>query len=248
MKKLLLIFFSGLLALSLISCEGKPIDMSVTDAFELMNDAIDNYRNAESLELEYHGLYSSTLHQMQDDLHIRMRDMGTDKLVANITVNMYINEQESYVQTHYQKGLVYTYQVKDSKIDQTYKSQAQSEFEDLYTLFLKKTINKDNTQNVVLTTTSKILSLSFELVSGDIEETLYVLPVMEYAKNAKLVIAFTEKAKLVSMSVEYEARIDSVYGAFTYSVQFIKIDSYVIVPALSATKIDEYKEVEENEE
>lgn len=248
MKKLLLILFSALLSLSFITCEGKPIDVSVTEAFSMMNEAIENYRSAESLELRYHGQYSSTIHQMQDDLFIRMRNMGTDKLISNISINMFVDDIESFVQTYYQKGMVYTYLVKDNKIDKTYKTQPQSEFEALYTLFLKQTIDKNNTQNVVLSTTSKILTLTFELASADIEKTLYVLPVMDFARSANVVISFTKNAQLISMSVEYEAEIDDVYGDFNYSVEFVKINSYVIVPALSASKIGEYKEVQENEE
>lgn len=247
MKKILVIILSFLFTGLMVSCQNNPIEMSITDAFSLMNEAIENYRNAESLELDYQGNYASTLHLLKDDLRVRIKRIGSDNLVGNVSVNMVVNDETTLVFTNYQKGIIYNYTISNTQSEKLYETKSQTDFINLYTMFLKSKIDIEDTQNRSLSTTSKELTLTFDLSSNAIEKTLYVLPTMDYARNAQVVITFTEKAKLLRLSVEYEGRIDNVYGDFTYSVDFVKIDTYVIVPTLSASEISEYKEVEENE-
>ncbi len=248
MKKILVIilsfFFTGLM----ISCQNNPIIMTITEAFELMNESIENFRNAESVELDYHGEYASTLHLLTDDLRVRIKRIGSDNMVGNISVNMVVNDETTLVFTNYQKGIIYNHTIDNTQSDKKFESKSKTDFINLYTMFIKSKIAIEDTQNRSLSTTSKELTLTFDLSSSAIEKTLYVLPAMDYAKDAKVVITFSEKAKLLRLSVEYQGRIDSVYGDFSYSVDFLKINTYVIVPTLSASEISEYKEVEENEE
>ncbi|PKL00502.1 MAG: hypothetical protein CVV56_05870 [Tenericutes bacterium HGW-Tenericutes-1] len=249
MKKILLIIFIFIFSFTLVACSNEPIDMPIKDAFELMNEAIQNYLDAESLELEYHGEYASTAHLMRDDLRIRIKKIGSDSQVGQINVDMIIDDVPSSVITNYQKGIVYNNNINEnSQSTKTFETQTQADFVKLYTMFLKSQINFSNVQEVLFQGSSKEITLSFLLSSTVVESTLYVLPAMDYAKSASVSITFTEKAKLLSMSVAYEASVDSVYGDFSYSVNFVKIDSYVIVPTLSVSEIALYKEVEENEE
>lgn len=249
MKKILLIIFLFLFSFTLVACQNEPIDMSIEDAFDLMNEAIQNYLDAESLELDYQGEYASTAHLMRDDLRIRIKRIGSENQVGLIDVNMVVNDVPSSVITNYQNGIIYNNNINEnSQSTKTFQAQTQDAFVKLYTLFLKKQIDDDNVQDIQYHASSKDIKLSFLLSSTVVEETLYILPVMDYAKSASVSITFSEKAKLLSMSVAFEARIDNVYGDFTYSVNFVKIDTYVIVPTLSASEIALYKEVEENEE
>lgn len=249
MKKILLILLAFLFSFTLVSCTKDPIDIPIDDAFDLMNEAIQNYLDADSLELDYQGEYASTAHLMRDDLNVRIKRIGTDSQVGIVDVSMVVDDVHSRVITNYQKGIVYNNNINESnQSTKTFKAQTQADFIKLYTMFLKTQIDFDNVQDLIYEASSKEITLNFVLSSTVVEDTLYVLPVMDYAKSATIKITFTEKAKLLSLRVAYEARIDNVYGEFTYDVIFTKIDTYVIVPTLSASEIALYKEVEENEE
>ncbi len=249
MKKLLLFLFVFMMGSSLIACSDNPIDLSVTDAFALMNEAIQNYLDADSLELLYHGEYASTAHLMNDNLRVRIKKIGTENQVGHVTVNMTVDDVPSSVITNYQKGIIYNDIIDENdQSKKTFEQKIQADFIRLYTLFLKSKIVWTEVQEVLYQASSKEITLTFVLSSSAIEKTLYVLPAMDYAKTANVSITFSEKAKLLRMEVAYEARIDSVYGDFIYSVDFVKINSYVIVPTLSASEITLYTEVVKNEE
>ena len=249
MKKLLIFFASVLLMMGLTACQNEPIDISIDDAFALMNTAIEDYLSADSVDLSYSGEYRSTVHSLTDELEIKMKRMNKSSMVAIIDVTMDADDTYQTVETHYQDGIAYYHTSGGASTDSKIKEEKTYEaFKALYMGFIKATLKSELVRDVSILTSSSEITVILELASGAIEATLYVLPAMTYAKIASLEVTFTEKGVLKSLDVEYEGLIDSVYGVFSYHVTFNKINRYVIVPTLSSLEISDYQEADDANE
>ena len=242
MRKLLLSFLFITMGFSLIGCFGNPIDVTVDEAFELMNESIQNYLDADSVELIYSGVYTSSINNLTDELHVRMKRAGSESLVGNVIISVAANNDVYGFYNNYQDGVLYSNRIENNESTKVKEVYLAATFVTLYKSFLKSTIALEDTRDLAILTTSDTISLTFELASTAIESTLYVLQAMDSAKLATVTMTFTPRGRLISMDVAYEAEIDDVFGSFTYDVSFDKIDRYIIVPQLSTSEISAYQE------
>jgi hypothetical protein len=231
----------------MFGCEGKPIDITIEDAFKLMNEAIQTYLEADSIELNYQGTYTSTLNNLTDDVHVRIKRMGLQSMVGIAEISVHANNDAYLIINNYQDNILYTRRIEGTESSKLYESYETSTYKSLFTSFLKTSIKWDDTRDHLLQTTSSEITLTFDLASAVIGSTLYVLPAMNSARLAKVTFVFTPRAVLKTMSATYEASIQDTYGAFNYQVDFVKINRYVIVPTLSSSEKSGYQEKTQDE-
>ncbi len=247
MKKIVLLMLIVLSSFGLFACNNEPIDISIDDAFDLMNQSIQNYLDAESVDMIYSGLYESDINSLRDSLRVKIKKIGSDEMLGKVEIDVSVNGAEYSIENVYQSGQLYTINSDDTQTKKTQEPYAQADYLKLYKSFLKARIERVDTRSLQIMTDAKSIAMSFELDPQAIENTFYVLPSMDTAKIAKVTITFDENARLLSMSVEYEAEIQDVYGDFTYAVTFVKIDQYILISQLSNSQKNTYEVVPDDE-
>jgi len=241
MKKLLMMMLVTLMGLGLLACNNDPIDISIDDAFDLMNQSIQTYLDAESVEMNYTGLYESDINSLRDTLQIKIKKIGSDEMLGKVAIDVSVNGVEYSIANIYQSGTLYTINTSNNQTNKTQEPYAQLDYLKLYKSFLKARIERVDTRSLQILTDANTIAMSFELDPAAIEDTFYVLPSMDMAKIATVTITFDEKARLLSLEVAYEAEIQDVFGDFVYSVTFVKINQYILISQLSTSQKNTYE-------
>ncbi len=243
MKKPLLALVLLIAGFLPLSCSNAIPDYSVDEAFALMNEAITTWLEADSFVLDYHGVYEATNYVNDETMTVKMKRTGSDGLLA--TVSMTIEENDTSYQTvnQYEAGYVYTIRTENDTVENIKQAYARVEYETLYRSFLKRTFQASDVRSVQILVDSEQCTVTFELAASVIEQTLFISNVMERVTFATVAVTFSHRGPtLLSLSVEYNAYINSTLGTETYEVVFSKLNRYVVIPTLSASEKATYTE------
>lgn len=245
MKKYLLTMLSlGLVSL-VLACVPVRTDYTVDEAFDLMNDAIELFLEAKSYRVNYHGFYENETYAAEERIDVRVRGRGTSSELGRAEMTVDRNATIFTAMNFYEDGLLYAKRVDNegehrSRYDETF-----AKFIETYTPWIKKTVTKEKTQNVLVIIDRNQIEVSFELSSDQVEATFYVPSVLTSVRKATAKIVFSHDLKLISMEVAYPGSIQTVLGEARYTVTFEKINQYVIITQPSAADKATYAPVSE---
>ncbi|MFH0992859.1 MAG: hypothetical protein V1761_00760 [bacterium] len=242
----LLLLFAGFLPLS---CSNAIPDYSVDEAFVLMNEAITTWLEADSFILDYHGLYEGSNYTNDETMTVKMKRTGSDALLGSVTMAITENDVSYQTVNQYEDGYVYTIRTENDTTENIKQAYTRADYETLYRSFLKRTFQASDVRSVQILVDSEQCTVTFELAASVIEQTLFVANTMERVTYATVAVTFAHRGPtLLSLSVEYNAYIDSILGTETYEVAFTKLNRYVVIPTLSATEKATYTESDDDGE
>ena len=247
MKKWLLVLLGFILSIGVNSCTRELPDYTIDEAFVLMNEAVSNYLNADSLSLEYTGNYVSTNYNNDESMIVRMKKMNSENLIGYVYMDILENETTFKSIVNYQQGMIYTERTQDGSTEYVKDTLAYTEYQSLYQSFLKKEINQASTRSPQILIDKDTLTVNFELASEKVEETFFVSTVLNTVHYAIVSMVLSHDAKLLSFTVEYEATINQILGTQTYSVSILKLDQYVVISQLSSSEIALYQQATTSE-
>jgi len=247
MKKHILLLFIALISFGIFGCNKEIPEYTVEEAFSLMNDAIDNYLNAESLSLEYFGEYAASNYNNSEIMSVKMKNMNSTDLIGKVKMEITENDTFFTSQVDYSEGIIYTYRLMDDTEDFSKKATEYLEYQNLYQSFLKSTCDYAQTRNVQIVVDTDTLTVNFEYHQDLVEDTFFVSNVMQSVSFATVSITLTHDAKLLSFIVTYDATISSVVGTESYQVNILKLDQYIIIDQLSNSQKTNYVEVTTDE-
>ncbi|MGD9909272.1 MAG: hypothetical protein AB7U79_01555 [Candidatus Izemoplasmatales bacterium] len=242
MKKLILLLVITLFTLPLMACQKEVPDYSIEEAFTLMNVAIQNYLDCDSLSLEYSGSYDGSNYQINEFMRVKMKNIGEDNFIGQ--VEMYVTENGTDFNSvaDYESGWVYTARETDSSTDYVKKQLEQTEYVTLYKSFLKSTIDYSSTRDQSILIDANTLTVHFELSSSDVTSTFFVTNVLDTVNFATVDITLDHDANLLSMSVEYAGKINSIEGTEKYNIAILKMNQYIVISQLSSSEKALYQE------
>jgi len=242
MKKLILLLAVCLFVIPLAACQKEVPDYTIEEAFDKMNEAIQNYLDSESISLEYSGSYEASNYQINQFMRVKMKNVGEDNFIGQAQV--YITDNGTDVNTFvdYESGWVYTKRVTDDKTSYVKEELDQEDYISLYKSFIKTTIDFSSTREHSIFIDEDQVAIHFELASGKVTSIFYVYTVLKTVNFATVDITFDHKGNLKTMSVEYNGTIDSITGVAKYDISVLKIDQYVIINQLSSSEKALYQE------
>lgn len=238
----MILLLTVLLAFGLAGCTKEIPDYTMEEAFAKMNEAIENYLNADSMFAEYTASYVSTNYNNSEFISVKMKKMGTVDLIG--LVNMSITDSgSSFTQrVDYSDSYVYSAKTVDGSTTYVKAQNTYMSFQDMYQLFIKAPINMDDIRDEQSTVDQDYLTLTFELGSSKVESTLFVNANLDTVSYASITITCTHEAKLVSLIVDYNATYSGVTGKESFVVSFIKINQYFVMNQLSASLKSRYED------
>ena len=233
MKKLGLLLIVLMLGITLSACQPVNTDYSVDEAFGLMNDAIQNYLEAESFMATFQGSYESESYNSSDLIEVRFRNIGKSNFLGRVELLISENSTSYQGLQFYQAGVLYNQKIDSSNTERVKFVEGPEKYLSLYTSYLKKQVDQSKTRAVTILIDSKQVTVNFELSSSEVEATFFVSNVFTTVRSAKASITFTHDLKLVSMNVEYIALIQGMEGIERYQVDFSRFNQYVTIKELS---------------
>jgi hypothetical protein len=243
MKKSLLSLLSLILLSLVLACVPVRTDYTVDEAFELMNDAIDEFLNAKSFRVNYHGFYENETYSAEERIDVRVRGKGTSSELGRAEMTIDRNATIFTEMNFYDGGLLYAKRVDNEGEHRSRYDETLAKFLETYTPWIKKPVVKDKTQNVVVVMDKHQIQVTFELSSDQVEATFYVPSVLTTVRKATATIVFTHDLKLISLTVTYPGSIQADLGEVRYVVTFEKINQYVIITQPSAAEKATYAPV-----
>lgn len=245
MKKIGLAGLSAWIVLLLAACTTVRTDYTVDEAFELMNDAIEVFLDAESFHVNYHGFYENETYSSEERIDVRIRGRGDANVLGRAEMTIDHNASIFTAMNFFEDGFLYAKRVDDEGEKRTRYDETFDSFLATYTPWIKTTVNKDKTQNVSIVMDRKEITVMFELSSDTVESTFYVPSVLTSVRSASATIVFSHDLKLISVSVAYPGSIQTALGNASYVVTFEKINQYVIITEPSAAEKATYAPVTE---
>jgi len=242
MKKWIILIIGFLLTFGLAGCSREIPSYTNEEAFAKMNEAIQNYLDAESMYAEYSASYVSDNYNNTEFISVKMKKMSSVDLIG--LVNMSITDSGSSFTERIDYADTYVYTAKTADGDTTYVKvqNIYMTFQNMYQLFIKTQIDIDDTRYAQTTADQDYLTLTFELGSSKVESTVFVNANLDTVSYATITITCTHDAKLVSLIVDYNATYSNVTGKESYVVSFIKIDQYFVMNQLSSIQKDRYED------
>ena len=238
MKKIILVFFTVFLAFQLSACQ--TYDYTVDEAVIVMNEAITNYRNADSVHLVFTSNFQSLQYNSNDIVDVKLRNMQNDRFLGRVEMTVTENQQTYTALQYYQDGLRYQLRQTSQGTTQDKKAEDKSVFLSLFTSFLKKPIDQTKTRNLQILFDQDQLQVTFELGSTVVEETLFVSNALETVEFATVKVILNHQKTLLSIEVSFNARAQGVLGTYSYQVDFKRINRYVPIVELTKQEKDQY--------
>lgn len=245
MKKSLLALLSLVMLSTVLACTPVRTDYTVDEAFELMNDAIEVYLNAESFRANYHGFYENETYSAEERIDVRVRDKGTDNAIGRAEMTVDRNATVFTAMNFYKGGYLYAKRVDNKGEDRSRYDETFAAFLENYNPWIKKTVQKDKTQNITVVMDRSQIEVSFDLSSDQVEATFFVPSFLTSVRKAQAKITFAHDLRLISIEVSYPGSIQTVLGETHYTVTFDKINRYVIITQPAAAELATYAPVTE---
>ncbi|MDD3477750.1 MAG: hypothetical protein PHP32_02650 [Candidatus Izemoplasmatales bacterium] len=242
MKKILLAAGIVLMTSLTWACNTTPPDYTIDEAFDLMNEAIQGYLDAESLSLEYAGSYTSTNYNNNEVMTVKMKNIGTDSLIGKVEMTIEEDGATFVSEIHYQDGWVYNARTQDGETQYGKTEEPNTTYESLYMSFLKSTIAREKVVNISLEVEKDFFNISFQLSSTVVESTLFVSNVLNTVNVAEVTLGVSHDGELMSIMVTYPATISGISGTEQYAVSILKLNQYVVIDQLSSTEVAQYTE------
>jgi hypothetical protein len=243
MKKLLLALLSIVLLSGVLACTPVRTDYTVDEAFELMNDAIEVYLNAESFHANYHGFYENETYSAEERIDVRVRGNGTDHAIGRAEMTVDRDSDVFTAMNFYEDGYLYAKRVDNQGEHRSRYDETLATFLENYNPWIKKAVQKDKTQNITVVMDRSQIEVSFELSSDQVEATFFVPSFLTTVRKATAKITFSHDLKLISLSVVYPGSINQVLGEANFLVTFESINRYVIITQPSAAEKATYAPV-----
>lgn len=247
MKKPLLVLLAALFAGAILSCERTIPDYTVAEAFDRMNEAIDNWLDAKSFTLSYEGTYTVGDNVSEETMSVKLKNGGSADLIAFVATSITEPDRWQQSETQFESGRSYLAKNENGTISRTWTTQTATAFETLYRTFLKKTIAATDTRNESILVDPDQCTFLFEFDANAIEETFYVGPQITNVTFATVSISFSHQGDLLSIDVSYGTFEGERRGTEAYTVSFAKLDRYVVIARLSATEKGNYTEATQDE-
>lgn len=231
MKKLLVLLLALGFVFSLQACQ--RLDYTPDEAFEMMNEAIQQYRDADQLELFYVGSFSSLGYNSNDAIDVKMRKIGSEQFLGRVEMSVTENNQTYQALHYYQAGMRYVERTDTNGTTKTKKEEVATAYVTLFTSFLKKPIEKAKIRALQILVDRQTITVSFELGSSAVEDTFYVSNVFQTVQFATVKITISHQKVLQKLEVSYGANAQGNEGIETYEVLFKRINRYVPIVELS---------------
>lgn len=247
MKKGLLLLLSVMTIILINGCNQEIPDYSVDEAFVMMNDAIDEYLNADSISIDYFGSYDGANYQNSEEMNIRMRHMNSEDLIGRVKMDITENENSFLSRVDFLDGIVYTSKTLDGTTDYVKAAQTHSEYQTLYQSFLKSTVEYSKTRYVQILIDKKTLTVNFEIHQDQVESTFFVSNVLQSVGFATCSFMLDHHSRLLHFIISYGGIINSIQGTETFRVNILKLNQYVIIDQLSKSEKAMYQEASTDE-
>jgi hypothetical protein len=248
MKKILLLFTLFFVFGSLASCTNVRTDYTVDEAFDLMNEAIENFRAAESFHLNYSGMYENESYFAEDRIDVRMRRIGEDNFLGRVEMTIDQNSSSYTSINYYEDGTLYQQRTNSEGVQKIKFLEEPASFIDVYTPWIKKAVDQTKVRNILVQMDREAITVSFELSSAEVENTLFVPKFLTTVRSADVKIVFSHALDLISLDVTFDASIDGVLGTEIYTVVFEKINRYVIITEISNAEKANFELVDPDDE
>ncbi|MCK7487423.1 MAG: hypothetical protein MZU97_19370 [Bacillus subtilis] len=107
------------------------------EAFELMNQAIENFHEAESFHLNYSGMYENPSYFAEDRIDVRMRSIGKANFLGRVEMTIVQNNNTYTAINFYDDGTLYTRREDSDGVKKVKFIEEASAFIDVYSSFDK---------------------------------------------------------------------------------------------------------------
>jgi len=231
MKKLLVLLLFSVSVLSLQACQ--RLDYTPDEAFEMMNEAIQHYRDADQVELFYVGSFTSLGYNSNDAIDVKLRKIGADGFLGRVEMSVTENNTTYQAMHYYQAGMRYLERTDSNGTTKTKKEEPASSYISLFTSFLKKPVEKAKIRALQILVDRQTITVSFELGSSAVEDTLYVSNTFQTVQFATVKVIFSHQKVLQKLEVSYGANAQGNEGIETYEVLFKRINRYVPIVELT---------------
>ena len=247
MKKLTIALLIIIQLFVFSGCNQTLKEYTIEEAFVLLNEGIEEYLQATSLEMNYRGDYASLSFNNEEALNIKLKKMDSDNFLARIYISSTENGATSSTLLHYESGYVYNKFTSSTELTKTKVEADGTAFQEVYTAFIKKTIDYDKTREHHIQSDLDYLLVEFEYSSTEVNDTFLIKPYLDTVNFASVSAKLNHKGKLISLDVSYQGTIQNETGTQSYHVDFVKIGGYVVLDQLSYLEKDDYEEVESEE-